>query len=84
MRKRLEYISVLRVVTMLTVVFYHCICGYGIWRSWSWHVVPFWHETAIAMTCFHMPMFVLISGFLYCHIRTGGGILSLFLSSGKR
>lgn len=75
--KRLEYISVLRVVTMLIVVFYHCLCGYGIWQSWSWHVVPFLQKTAVVMNLFHMPMFVLISGFLFCHIRTGGGYSEL-------
>lgn len=75
--ERINGISLLRVIMMLVVVFYHCLCGFG--RPWSWNeetwygVVPIWDEAISVIKCFHMPIFVVISGYLFEYKKLGGG-----------
>ena len=75
---RLTYISYLRVMSMLMVVLYHCLCYYGVWGYDD-------AVTVSAYTCFarflnyiDMPMFIFISGFLYAHVLKWGGYNNLW------
>lgn len=64
-------LSLLRVVTMLIVVFYHAILGSkSIWDTSSCPIP--WGTSAEVMKCFHMPIFVLLSGYLYEYQRLHG------------
>lgn len=74
MKQRLDYISILRVGAMLSVVVYHCICGYSnIWGGkWSWQIVDFWNTIAHVLSYYHMPLFVIISGFLFKYVQITG------------
>lgn len=74
MKQRLDYISILRVGAMSSVVVYHCICGYSnIWGGkWSWQIVDFWNTIAHVLSYYHMPLFVIISGFLFKYVQITG------------
>lgn len=74
MKQRLDYISILRVGAMLAVVVYHCLCGYStIWGgTWSWQVIDVWNTIAHVLSYYHMPLFVLISGFLFKYVQSTG------------
>lgn len=64
--KRLYNISLLRVMAMASVVYYHCLCYY----SWSPHEG---YESVIRFSKFivaiNMPLFVFLSGYLYSYLR---------------
>ena len=86
MKNRIEYVSVLRVLAMLSVVWYHCICGYSdIWPGkYVYHVVGYWNQFAHMLTYFHMPLFVIISGFLYRHVSVHNGYPSFKIFCKKK
>lgn len=73
-KNRLDYISVLRVSAMILVVFYHCLCGYSdIWSGGvKWQTVPMLNDIACFVRYFHMPLFIIISGFLYSYLFERG------------
>lgn len=70
-------ISILRVSAMLMVVFYHCLCPYTtIWEGSPYGVgfqVPIWQSIDMMLGQLHLPIFFLISGFLYGCKRIRGG-----------
>lgn len=72
--KRLEAITYLRVLAMMMVMFYHCICCYGIWQGkFSAGVeVRLWFVLEKCLSSIHVPLFLLISGFLYTFKRLDG------------
>lgn len=76
--KRIHYISVIRVLAMIAVVFYHCLCGYSdIWGGkFSWDIVPLWNKMAHILALFHMPVFIMISSFLFSYVQKNGGYAS--------
>lgn len=55
---------------MILVVFYHCLCGYShIWgENYSWQIVPFWSTISHILVYIHMPIFTLMSAFLYGYL----------------
>lgn len=60
-------ISYLRVISTLMVVLFHCLCFYT--HNWNYAnaiYVPFYQSVAIFLNSLDMPMFVMLSGFLYC------------------
>ena len=57
-------ISYFRVLSMLMVVFYHCLCCYGIWPD-SPITVPFYVGLCKFMNSIDMPVFFMISAYLY-------------------
>lgn len=73
----LHDISILRVAAMLMVVFYHCLCPYSIWKWTAYSIgfqVPLWETIDNMLLQLHLPIFFLISGYLYgCKRILGGG-----------
>lgn len=69
-------ISVMRVMAMLMVVFYHCLCPYSIWDGTDYFIgfhVASWDVVAGMLSQIHLPIFFLISGFLFGVKRNVGG-----------
>ncbi len=65
---RFNDISILRVSAMLMVVFYHCLCPYSIWDGTDFYIgfhVPIWDVVDGMLLQIHLPIFFLISGYLY-------------------
>ena len=62
-------ISMMRVFAMLLVVLYHCFCPYTpIWDGTPYAVgfhVPIWQVIDSMLAQIHLPIFFLISGYLY-------------------
>lgn len=70
-------ISILRVSAMLLVVFYHCLCPYSIWDGTDYFIgfhVPAWDVVDGMLAQIHLPIFFLISGFLFSYKRNMGGV----------
>lgn len=62
-------ISNLRVLATLSVVFYHSICYYGMWPQFGdGHAIKAYMVLAPILNSFNMPIFSLISGFLYHYL----------------
>ena len=78
MEKRFYDISILRVMAMLLVVYYHCICPYYVWSGIdsAGFVNPIYEKVCFDLTGIHMPLFFLIAGYLFGYKRfsRGGGI----------
>ena len=73
---RFNDISILRVSAMLMVVFYHCLCPYSIWDGSDFYIgfhVPIWDVVDGMLLQIHLPIFFLISGYLYGYKRNLGG-----------
>ena len=73
---RFNDISILRVSAMLMVVFYHCLCPYSIWDGTDFYIgfhVPIWDVVDGMLLQIHLPIFFLISGYLYGYKRNLGG-----------
>lgn len=69
-------ISILRVSAMLMVVFYHCLCPYSIWDGSDYFIgfhVPAWDVVDGMLAQIHLPIFFLISGFLFGYKQIRGG-----------
>lgn len=69
-------ISVMRVMAMLMVVFYHCLCLYSIWDGTDYFIgfhVASWDIVDGMLAQIHLPIFFLISGFLFGVKRNVGG-----------
>lgn len=63
---KLQYISVLRVSSMLLIVLFHSMCFYiGAWWYLCTEVVPLWKTIAYPLEMIGLTTFVFISGFLY-------------------
>lgn len=61
---------------MLMIVFYHCICPYGVWTGASYSVdfhVPIWDVFFDLMRNIHLPIFFVLAGYLYGYKRYRGG-----------
>lgn len=74
---RFNDISILRVSAMLMVVFYHCLCPYSIWDGSDFYIgfhVPIWDVVDGMLLQIHLPIFFLISGYLYGYKRNLGGV----------
>lgn len=74
MQNKLNDISLLRVVAMLLVVYYHNICPYSMWRdadSAGFHL-PVYVSVATSLRNIHMPIFFLIAGYLFGYKRIRG------------
>lgn len=68
-------VSILRVMAMLTIVFYHCLCPYGIWKAMCSDITPYDNIEGCRAVCnVALHTFVLISGYLYA---------SLYINKGK-
>lgn len=72
-RQKFLYIDYLRIITMLALVLYHCMCYYT--HRWDYREV---YITEYDYFCgrivdWALPMFVFISGYLYHCIYMGGG-----------
>ncbi len=84
MTKRLDFVVYLRCFALLLVVIGHGLCTYS--PTWRAHVIPIdnvlWKNTVGLIYQIHMPIFSLISGYLYFYIRKLGGYDSprLFIS----
>lgn len=63
----LSNISLLRVIAMVSVVFYHCLCYYGIWTSKF--VIEGYRDFDLFLVSINMPLFVFLSGYLYAYLR---------------
>lgn len=86
MNNKLVYISLLRVVAMVSVVFYHCCCGFSdIWpKCYSYGSIPIYSRIVTLLQFFHMPLFVMISGFLYGYLCKQRGLSSFFVFVEKK
>ena len=75
---RFNDISILRVSAMLMVVFYHCLCPYSIWDGSDYFIgfhVQTWDVVAGMLSQVHLPIFFLISGYLFAYKRNMGEIV---------
>ena len=75
MEKRFYDISILRVMAMLLVVYYHCICPYYVWSGIdsAGFVNPIYEKVCFDLTGIHMPLFFLIAGYLFGYKRFSRG-----------
>lgn len=75
MQNKLNDISVLRVVAMLLVVYYHNICPYSMWLApeGAGFYLPGYAGIATSLRNIHMPIFFLIAGYLFGYKRIRGG-----------
>ncbi len=74
--KRLYSISILRVLAMLLVVYYHCICPYYIWSSGvdcAEVTVPLYTKLSLGLLKVHLPIFFIAAGYLFGYKRFRGG-----------
>lgn len=63
---KIQYISFLRIISMLLIVLFHSLCFYiGTWWYLCTDVVPFWKVIAYPAVKIGLTTFVFISGFLY-------------------
>ena len=72
---RFNDISILRVSAMLMVVLFHCLCPYSIWDGTDFYIgfhVPVWDVVDGMLAQIHLPIFFLISGYLYGYKRNLG------------
>lgn len=60
-----------RFAAMILVVFYHCFCYYSIWDMSIVEVV-FYKVMDKSISYIHIPMFVLVSGYLYSMLLSKG------------
>ena len=67
----LSYISLLRVVAMVTVVLHHTLCFYGAWFPYddSQTCLNF----TLALKEISMPMFIALAGFIYSYLKVNHG-----------
>jgi Acyltransferase family. len=66
MHERFNDISILRCSAMLMIVFYHCLCAYGVWDDAAYSAdlsVPLWDVFIAIMRNIHLPLFFIIAGF---------------------
>ncbi len=75
MKTRFSDISLLRVVAMIMVVYYHCICPYYIWGGIdnAGVSVPLYTKLSVALNMVHLPIFFLVAGYLFGYKRIKGG-----------
>lgn len=76
MHERFNDISILRCSAMLMIVFYHCLCAYGVWDDTNYSAdfsVPLWDVFIAIMRNIHLPLFFIIAGFLFGYKRILGG-----------
>lgn len=74
---RFNDISILRVIAMLLVVFYHCLCPYSIWDGSDYFIgfhVEAWDVVDGVLAQIHLPIFFMISGYLFGYKRIVGGV----------
>lgn len=63
---KIQYISYLRIISMLLIVLFHSLCFYiGTWWYLCTDVVPLWKVIAYPAVNIGLTTFVFISGFLY-------------------
>lgn len=86
-KQRLNNLSLLRVLVMLIVVWYHCLIGY----TAAWHgdpygagIVPLWQGMLPVIASFHMSVFTILSGYLYGYGRSWGGYNNVKAFVGKK
>lgn len=73
LKTKLTYISYLRIMAMIMVVYYHCICCYTpIWAYDNIRQVQMFSVLGKFLNNIHIPLFFAISGYLYGYfIRIG-------------
>lgn len=73
--KRLQNISIMRVTAMLLIVYYHCLCCYGVWKGdyASGLSVDFYVYLCRVLNDYHVPTFAFLSGYLFGYQRFNGG-----------
>ena len=70
---RLYYISYLRIVSMIMVVYYHCICCYTtIWNVEGVNKIVAFDVLGRFLNNIHIPLFFAISGYLYGYYSKKG------------
>lgn len=63
---KMQYVSVLRVCSMLLIVIYHSMCFYsGTWWYLRSEIIPLWKVISTPIEIIGLTTFVFISGFLY-------------------
>lgn len=82
---KINSIAILRVIAMTMVVFYHCICCYGIWQGtfvFSGVYIDIWMRIAVYLNYLHVPTFFYNSGkFLFVPYTKGFGRITHFLGN---
>ena len=67
---------------MLLIVFYHCICPYGVWTNAEYSTnlsVPIWSVLIGVLSSIHLPMFFVLAGYLFGYKRNLGGYGDIIL-----
>lgn len=66
---KFDFISILRVISMLLIIMFHCLCFYaGIWWFLCTETVPAWEIISQPIVRVGLTTFVLISGFLFGYL----------------
>lgn len=75
MKTKFYDISILRVIAMLLVVYYHCICTYGMWGAAfdSGDRFLIYDKLLPLLSQTHLPIFFIIAGYLFGYKRLRGG-----------
>lgn len=86
---KMQYVSVLRVCSMLLIVLYHSMCFYsGTWWYLRSEIVPLWKVISTPIEIVGLTTFVFISGFLYGYMYLDRGkyrnVKSFLTNKGRR
>lgn len=64
--KRIDFISILRILSMLSILMFHSLCFYaGVWWYLQAETVPIWRVIAMPIVKIGLSTFFLIAGFLF-------------------
>lgn len=62
-------ISMMRVLAMIMIIAFHSMLFYtGKWWMFDGPIIPLWKHVSELLNAIDLPMFVFISGFLFCHL----------------
>ena len=82
-KERNLYIDVLKAFSIILVVLGHCV-QYGAGKEYSDYGLFFANPVFIFIYSFHMPLFMLISGFLFAYSVKNRSWLNVLITKGKQ
>ena len=82
-KERNLYIDVLKALCIILVVLGHCV-QYGAGKEYSDYGIFFGNPVFIFIYSFHMPLFMLISGFLFAYSVKNRSWLNVLITKGKQ
>lgn len=59
---------------MIMIVYYHCICCYGVWQGYDFSAqyIPFYNVASKLIVNISLPIFTMVAGYLYAYLYERG------------